>query len=98
MMPTCFTGVRGGNVGSRFPHLPRASPPQARTFGEIGMHFYGWIAVGSGAAVGAWLRWWLGIVLNPLFPTLPLGTLAANLIAALIMGFAMELLVQYSAL
>ena len=26
----------------------------------------GLLAVGGGAALGAWLRWWLGIVLNPL--------------------------------
>jgi CrcB protein len=37
------------------------------------------------------MRWWLGIVLNPVFPTLPLGTLAANLAGGLIMGMAMEL-------
>ena len=62
------------------------------------MPFSGWIAVGGGAAVGAWLRWWLGLVLNPVFPTIPLGTLASNLIAGLIMGFAMELMMRYTAL
>jgi fluoride ion exporter CrcB/FEX len=36
----------------------------------------GIVAVGVGAAFGAWLRWGLGALLNPLFPTLPLGTLA----------------------
>jgi CrcB protein len=40
--------------------------------------------------LGALLRWRLGIVLNPIFPTLPLGTLAANLLGGLLMGFAME--------
>ena len=45
-------------------------------------------AVGVGAAVGAWLRWALGGVLNPLFPTLPLGTLAANLVGGYIIGIA----------
>ena len=30
-----------------------------------------WLAVGGGAAVGAWLRWGLGTLLNPVFPTLP---------------------------
>jgi fluoride exporter len=38
----------------------------------------GSIAVGVGAALGAWLRWRLGVTLNPVFPTLP-GTLAASL-------------------
>ena len=55
------------------------------------MPWSGILAVGGGAAVGAWMRWGLGIALNPLFPTLPLGTLAANLIGGLLMGFAMEL-------
>lgn len=56
------------------------------------------IAVGGGAAAGAWLRWWLGIVLNPVFPTLPLGTLAANLVGGYLMGLAMGVLLQFEAL
>ncbi|MHB0992325.1 MAG: fluoride efflux transporter CrcB [Burkholderiales bacterium] len=47
------------------------------------------VAVGTGAAFGAWLRWMLGLWLNPLFPTLPLGTLAANLGGGYIIGLAM---------
>lgn len=54
------------------------------------------LAVGGGAAVGAWLRWGLGLALNPLFPTLPLGTLAANLVGGLLMGFAMESMTRHS--
>lgn len=46
----------------------------------------GFIAIGVGGAVGCWLRWGLGALLNPVFPTLPLGTLAANLLGGLIMG------------
>lgn len=45
-------------------------------------------AVGIGAAVGAWLRWALGSTLNPVFPTLPLGTLAANLVGGYLIGLA----------
>ncbi|HXZ53746.1 MAG TPA: fluoride efflux transporter CrcB, partial [Burkholderiales bacterium] len=45
-----------------------------------------------------WLRWWLGLLFNPVFPTLPLGTLAANLIGGLLMGFAMALVSQYESL
>jgi len=52
------------------------------------MGFYSVLAVGVGAALGAWLRWWLGIVLNPVFPTLPFGTLAANLIGGYLVGVA----------
>jgi CrcB protein len=61
----------------------------------------GWssiLAVGVGAAVGAWLRWALGLALNPLFPTLPLGTLTANLGGGLVMGFAMELVARHALL
>jgi CrcB protein len=54
------------------------------------------LAVGGGAAVGAWIRWGLGTALNPLFPTLPIGTLVANLVGGLIMGFAMELITRHN--
>jgi fluoride exporter len=60
------------------------------------MPWSGIIAVGGGAAVGAWLRWALSIVLNPLFPLLPMGTLASNLVGGLMMGFAMELLERHT--
>jgi fluoride exporter len=62
------------------------------------MPWGGILAVGGGAAVGAWLRWWLGSLLNPVFPTLPLGTLAANLSGGLLMGFAMELMTRHAVL
>src|SRR5512143_3444743 len=61
------------------------------------MPWGGLLAVG-GAALGAWLRWGLGVVLNPLFPTLPLGTLAANLSGGLMMGIAMELITRHAML
>ncbi|MFA6442833.1 MAG: fluoride ion transporter CrcB, partial [Sterolibacterium sp.] len=44
------------------------------------MNLTGFAAVGLGAALGAWLRWGLGVLFNPLLPALPLGTLAAKLI------------------
>lgn len=56
------------------------------------------VAVGLGAAVGAWIRWGLGALLNPVFPTLPLGTLAANLVGGFIMGVALAVLGHYEAL
>src|SRR5579862_2768184 len=46
----------------------------------------GFTAVGIGAALGAWLRWALAIWLNPVFPTIPLGTLSANLLGGFIIG------------
>ncbi len=52
------------------------------------MNGIGFIAVGAGAALGAWARWLLGLALNPLFVMLPLGTLAANLIGGYLVGVA----------
>lgn len=52
------------------------------------MNAGGFLAVGIGAAIGAWLRWGLGIALNSAFPVLPLGTLAANLIGGYLIGLA----------
>ena len=49
----------------------------------------GFIAVGIGAALGAWLRWGLGLWLNPVFPVLPYGTLAANLLGGYLVGLAL---------
>ena len=46
------------------------------------------LAVGLGAAFGAWSRWLLGVALNPLFLALPLGTLAANLLGGYLVGVA----------
>lgn len=43
-------------------------------------------SISFGAALGALLRWFFGILFNPLFPTLPLGTLAANLLGGFLMG------------
>ena len=62
------------------------------------MGFSAFLAIGLGAAVGAWLRWGLGIALNPLFPTLPLGTLAANLLGGYLMGITLQILIQNTAL
>ena len=62
------------------------------------MGFSAFLAIGIGAASGAWLRWGLGMVLNPLFPTLPLGTLTANLLGGYLMGITLQVLIQNTAL
>ena len=49
------------------------------------------LVVFGGAGCGALLRWWLGGLLNPVFPTLPLGTLAANLLGGYLVGAAVAL-------
>lgn len=56
---------------------------------EMRMGASGFAAVGIGAALGAWLRWGLGVWLNPVFSTFPLGTLAVNLVGGYLMGLAM---------
>lgn len=56
------------------------------------------IAVFSGAGFGALLRWALGHLLNPVFPTLPLGTLAANVLGGLLMGLALGAFAQFEAI
>ena len=60
------------------------------------MGFYGFLAVGIGAALGAWLRWWLGISFNPVLPSLPLGTLAANLIGGYFVGVAVAFFSEHA--
>ncbi|HEY2629946.1 MAG TPA: fluoride efflux transporter CrcB [Usitatibacter sp.] len=43
-------------------------------------------AISLGASVGALLRWFLSLRLNSALPSLPLGTLASNLIGGYIVG------------
>lgn len=50
------------------------------------MNFSAFAAIGVGAACGAWLRWGLGLWLNPVHAMFPLGTLAANLVGGFLMG------------
>lgn len=52
------------------------------------------LAIGIGAALGAWLRWALGLGLNLLFPAIPPGTLAANLLGGYIIGLALAYFLQ----
>lgn len=49
------------------------------------------IAVGGGAALGAWTRWGFAALWNPVIPTFPLGTLAANLTGGFLIGIVMGL-------
>lgn len=52
----------------------------------------GFLAVGIGASLGAWLRWILGVAFNTAMPHVPLGTLIANLVGGYLIGVAVELL------
>jgi CrcB protein len=55
-----------------------------------------WIFIGAG--LGALLRWALALAFNPLFPTVPLGTLAANVIGGFLMGIALGFIAEYETL
>jgi CrcB protein len=46
------------------------------------------LVISLGAALGALLRWFLGMKLNDYFPQVPPGTLAANLVGGYIVGLA----------
>jgi len=48
-----------------------------------------WILVSIGAAFGAMLRLLFAQLLNALHPTLPLGTLLANILGGFLMGFVL---------
>ena len=50
------------------------------------------IVIAIGASLGAWLRWLLGMKLNALFPTIPPGTVVANMIGGYIIGLAIAFL------
>ncbi len=56
------------------------------------------LAVSIGASLGALLRWWLGMRLNPHFAPIPPGTLAANLIGGYVVGVAVAFFATYTAL
>jgi len=48
-----------------------------------------WLAVGVGAAIGAWLRWGLAVWLSSLHAHVQAGTLAANLVGGYLIGLAL---------
>ena len=50
------------------------------------------IFIAIGASVGAWLRWLLGIKLNALFPTIPPGTIVANMVGGYLIGLTIAFL------
>jgi fluoride exporter len=47
-----------------------------------------WLAVGIGAAIGAWIRWGLGLFMNGWLLQFPLGTLIANFGGGYLIGIA----------
>ena len=55
------------------------------------------VAISVGASAGALLRWWLGDRLNAVFPLLPPGTLAANMIGGYAIGVAVAFFAAFPA-
>ena len=51
-------------------------------------NFSNFLIVGFAAAIGAWLRWVIGYLLYVLYPGLPLGSLAVNLLGGFLMGMS----------
>ena len=62
------------------------------------MSAYAFLAVFVGAGLGALLRWGLGAWLNPILPTLPLGTVAANLLGGFLVGVAIAYFTHHTVL
>jgi CrcB protein len=56
------------------------------------------VVISLGGSIGALLRWWLGMQLNAHFPSIPPGTLAANLIGGYVVGVAVAFFATYPAI
>lgn len=56
---------------------------------------HGFVAVGVGAAIGAWARWGLSVWLNPRLIFFPLGTFVANAIGGFLVGVALAYFVKH---
>jgi len=57
-----------------------------------------WLAVGLGAALGAWLRWGLTILLGHMHSHIQVGTLAANLAGGYLIGLLLGFFDSYPGL
>jgi CrcB protein len=55
----------------------------------------GFLAVAIGSVLGAWLRWLLAVAMNTILPSLPLGTLVANLGGGFMIGVALGVLNEH---
>lgn len=53
------------------------------------------LAIGVGAALGAVLRWLLGLWMNAWLPEVPPGTLAANVVGGYLIGLAVVFFAQH---
>jgi CrcB protein len=56
------------------------------------------LVISIGAALGALLRWYFAARFNQMFPQLPPGTLAANLLGGYLIGIAMAVFLAFPSL
>lgn len=56
------------------------------------------LAISLGAALGAILRWGLGLLFNSCCPAIPPGTLLANILGGFLMGIAICVFAQFPSL
>lgn len=75
-------------------HVPQRPALAGLTAGTVTAMWKPVLAISVGAALGALLRWQLGVRLNSLMPVLPPGTLAANLIGGYVVGLAIAYFAQ----
>jgi CrcB protein len=57
-----------------------------------------WLAVGLGAAIGAWLRWGLSLWLSDIHSHVQAGTLTANLAGGYLIGIGLGVFSAYPGL
>jgi CrcB protein len=57
-----------------------------------------WVAVGLGAAIGAWLRWGLSLWLSDIHAHVQVGTLTANLAGGYLIGIGLGVFSAYPGL
>jgi len=53
------------------------------------------LAISAGASLGAITRWLLGTSLNAIFPTIPPGTIVANLLGGYLIGVALAVFANH---
>lgn len=84
----------GREIRSLAIHAGECGQP-SRSASSMSLSWLGLAAVTGGAALGAALRWWLSVALNHLSPSIPSGTLLANLMGGLLAGMAMAWMLRY---
>ena len=93
-LPTTADEVGELSAGDDSP-MPGTSAPQTQRGKFMVLSI---IAIAFGAALGALLRWYLANRFNAVFPRLPPGTLAANLLGGYLIGIAMAVFIAFPSL